>query len=153
LGSVKESEEEDCAKESKRIYSLHDLSKDLRRLQCRSDLFEGKEISLGKISLPQNDVNSGGIKESDSEYEESSGDDKSAASETRIGRTVVLDKAEPLEENLEKALRGVRNKNIPIVPDTIEEEAGDSDPLADNPKCMINEFFHEFLDNNHYNST
>lgn len=140
LGSIKETEEENAGKEGKRIYSLHDLSKDLQKLRYRSDLFEIKEHAMPKISaVNQGEVDTS-IKESDSEYDASSEEAENKGSRglgVETGLPMFMDKAEPLEEALKQRLaisrriRGVKN-----VPDAIQEESNDSEIIGDHPSGM-----------------
>ena len=93
-------------------------------------------MAVPNISAAQNEVNTG-IKESDSEYEQSSEDGKSSTSETRIGRTLFLDHAEPFEGDIEKTVLGGRGKKAKDMPDTIQEEAGDSEQFTDQMRCIL----------------
>ena len=142
LGSVKETEEENSGKDGKRIYSLHDLSKDLKKLRCRSDLFEDKELSLPIISPAAQGENTS-IRESDSEYNESSDEEKTSSSASRISsgaaRTMFIDKAEPFSETPVLTHGKIRRK-VKNVPDPIQEETNDFEPLAEHTTSKLIKF-------------
>lgn len=118
LRPVKETEEENTEKDSKIIYTLHDLSRGLKKLNKKSDLFE-KNIVLPNVSS-QSKVHAE-IEEIDSEYEESS-DEKNERSPTL---SILIDKTEPLDES-EFAI-----KKIKELPEAIQEEAEDSEFISE----------------------
>ncbi len=137
LGSIKETEEENAGKEGKRIYSLHDLSKDLQKLRYRSDLFEAKELTMPKISANgQGDVDTS-IKESDSEYEASSGEDDTRGNPRTPGADssmpMFIDKAEPLDKPQQTSVFSKRIHKVQDVPDSIQEESNDSELIGEHP--------------------
>lgn len=139
LGSVKETEEEYSGKEGRLIYSLHDLSRDLKKLSCRSDLFENKQVSLPRMaSVVQRDGDSS-IRESDLEYDESSEDEKRSNKSTPYfgpdsARMMLIDNMEPCEELIKKAGQGKRKRKMEKLPDTIQEENCESEfPPETNP--------------------
>eukprot|EP00826_Nyctotherus_ovalis_P040628 TRINITY_DN4022_c0_g1_i2.p1 TRINITY_DN4022_c0_g1~~TRINITY_DN4022_c0_g1_i2.p1 ORF type:complete len:178 (-),score=33.71 TRINITY_DN4022_c0_g1_i2:233-766(-) len=123
LRTVKETEEENIGKEGKLVYSLRDLSRDLKKLSCNSDPFEDDKIGIPKISASRSEMGAE-IEEIDSEYEESSEEENKKAPLMQM----FLDPTEPLEES---AIYARNLKKIKDVPDTIQEEAGDSDFLSD----------------------
>ena len=136
LGSVKETEEEYASKEGKKVYSLHDLSRDLKKLSCRSDLFEGRGLSLGPITpvvQGEEDIN---IKESESEYDASSEDEKRSNHSTPFchdsKRTMFIDQLEPYEDQIKKAVLPPRPHKLEVLPDTIQEENSDTELLGEN---------------------
>lgn len=143
LGSVKETEEENIGKEGKRVYSLHDLSKDLRKLRCRSDLFERKEQAMPKISaVTQGDVDTS-IKESESEYDASSEEEKSSKSTPRISEdsTLMFDKTDQVDSPGQKMFMAHKKTKVKDVPDTIQEESNDSELVGEHPECTFFKFF------------
>jgi hypothetical protein len=123
LRTVKETEEENVGKEGKLIYSLRDLSRDLKKLSCKSDLFEEDKIGMARFSASRSEVGAE-IEEMDSEYEESSDEGNKRAPLMEM----FLDPTEPLEES---AIIAMNQKKLKDIPDTIEEEAGDSEFLSE----------------------
>ena len=122
------------------IYSLHDLSRDLKKLRCRSDLFENKQLSLPRMaSVVQRDGDSS-ILESDLEYDESSEDEKRSNKSTPYfghdsARMLLIDNMEPYEEQIKKAGQQTKRKRkMEKLPDTIQEENCESEfPPDTNP--------------------
>ena len=129
LGPVEETEEENIGRELRKFPSLRDLSKDLKKMCCKSDLFEEDKLEFTKIPVIS-EINAG-IKETEQEYEENSDDDKEKTKE-RIKRTMVLDKTEPLENIFERQILSKKKSALKDLPDPIEEE-----PISDS----INEDF------------
>jgi len=123
LRTVKETEEENVGKEGKLVYSLYDLSRDLKKLSCKSDLFEKDKIRIARFSASRSEV-SAEIEEMDSEYEESSEEGNKRAPLIEM----FLDLTEPLEES---AIIAMNQKNLKKIPDTIEEEVGDSEFISE----------------------
>lgn len=132
LRTVKETEEENLGKEGKLVYSLLDLSRDLRKLSCKSDPFEEDKIGMPRISASRSEVGAE-IEEMDSEFEESS---EEGNKRTPL-MPMFLDPTEPLEES---AILAINSKKMKELPDTIEEEAGDSEFLSDRFEGIILEY-------------
>ena len=119
LGPVVETEEENAGREMKRFPSLRDLSKDLKKMCCKSDLFEEEKLEFPKIP-PISEMNLG-IKETEQEYEDNS-DDDSINEKERLSRTAVMDKTEPFEKDFEVPVLHNKKSLLNEVADPIEEE-------------------------------
>lgn len=132
LRTVKETEEENLGKEGKLVYSLHDLSRDLKKLSCKSDLFEEDKIGISRISASRSEIGAE-IEEMDSEFEESSEEDNKRTPLMQM----FLDPTEPLEES---SILAINSKKMKEPPDTIEEEAEDSEFLSDRFEGIILEY-------------